>query len=87
MTDVEQIAEILRDNITFSGQVGDYVIHGAIEKILERENQESIAFAKWIQANAIEHPNGDYYVYVTNKVRTRVSGIENMHKLFKANQK
>jgi hypothetical protein len=31
----EQIAQILRDNITFSGQVGDYVIHGAIDKILE----------------------------------------------------
>lgn len=26
----EKIAEILRDNITFSGQVGGYVIHGAL---------------------------------------------------------
>lgn len=31
----EQIAQILRDNIHFSGQVGDYVIHGAIQKIIE----------------------------------------------------
>lgn len=29
----EQILTILRDNITFSGQVGDYVVHGAIAKI------------------------------------------------------
>lgn len=35
MNNHEQIAKILRDNITFSGQTGDYVIHGAIEKILE----------------------------------------------------
>lgn len=31
----KDIAQMLRDNITFSGQVGDYVIHGAIEKIKE----------------------------------------------------
>lgn len=31
----EQIAQILRDNITFSGQVGYYVIHGAIDKLIE----------------------------------------------------
>jgi len=31
----EAIAKILRDNITFSGQIGDYVIHGAIEKLQE----------------------------------------------------
>lgn len=30
----EKIAQILRDNITFSGQVGDYVIHGAIDKLI-----------------------------------------------------
>lgn len=29
------IAKILRDNITFAGQIGDYVIHGAIDKIIE----------------------------------------------------
>ena len=34
----EQLASILRDNITFSGQVGGYVIHGAIEKIIEWAN-------------------------------------------------
>jgi hypothetical protein len=31
----EVIATILEDNITFSGQVGDYVIHGAIEEIFK----------------------------------------------------
>lgn len=31
----ESIAAVLRDNITFSGQAGDYVIHGAIDKIIE----------------------------------------------------
>ncbi len=33
--DRKAIAEILRDNITFSPQIGDYVIHGAIEKICD----------------------------------------------------
>ena len=36
----ESIVEILKDNITFSGQVGDYVIHGAIDKILELHNKQ-----------------------------------------------
>lgn len=44
----EEIAAILRDNIHFSGQVGDYVIHGAIEKLLEREQVQSIGFAEWM---------------------------------------
>lgn len=30
----EGIAKILRDNITFSGQLGDYVVHGAAQKII-----------------------------------------------------
>lgn len=33
--DKKEIAQILKDNITFSGQLGDYVIHGAIDKIIE----------------------------------------------------
>lgn len=37
----EKIAQILRDNITFSGQVGDYVIHGAINKIIEHFSDHS----------------------------------------------
>lgn len=48
MTDREQIAQILKDNITFSPQVGNYVIHGAIEKLLEREKRIAIEFASWI---------------------------------------
>lgn len=31
----ERIAEILRDHTTWSPQAGAYVIHGAIEKIVE----------------------------------------------------
>jgi len=31
----EKIAEILRDDITFSPQINTYLIHGAIEKIIE----------------------------------------------------
>lgn len=31
----EKIAQIIRDNNTFSGQVGDYVIHGAISEIIK----------------------------------------------------
>ena len=42
---IEPIAAILRDNIHFSGQLGDYVIHGACEKILELlEERERKAF-------------------------------------------
>ena len=35
----KEAAKILRDNITFSGQVGDFVIHGALEKLWELHNQ------------------------------------------------
>lgn len=28
-----RVAQIMRDNITFSGQVGDYIIHGALDEI------------------------------------------------------
>jgi hypothetical protein len=35
----EHVAQILRDNITFAGQVGDYVIHGALDKIWQLHSQ------------------------------------------------
>lgn len=35
MTDREQIGKILCENIHYSGHANDYIIHGAIEKILE----------------------------------------------------
>lgn len=35
----EKIAQILRENITFSGQVGDYVIHGAIDKLISEHHK------------------------------------------------
>ncbi len=39
----ERCAEILRDNITFSGQLGDYVIHGALEMLWKLHiNQEGL---------------------------------------------
>ena len=31
----DKIAQILREGITFSGQVGDYVIHGAIDELMK----------------------------------------------------
>lgn len=36
----EEITEILRDNITFSDQVGKYVIHGALDKLIELIDRE-----------------------------------------------
>ena len=36
----ETVAKILKDNITFSGQVGDYIIHGALEKIWELHKKD-----------------------------------------------
>ena len=43
-----EAAKILRENITFSGQVGDYVIHGALEKLWELHSpiQKQIAMTK-----------------------------------------
>lgn len=38
----EEITEILRDNITFSEQVGKYVIHGALDKLIELIDREKI---------------------------------------------
>jgi hypothetical protein len=37
----EQCAEILRKNITFSGQIGDYVIHGALDALWELHQMET----------------------------------------------
>lgn len=31
----ERVAQILRDGITYSGQVGDFVIHGAIDELIK----------------------------------------------------
>lgn len=49
----EKIAQILRDNITFSGQVGDYVIHGAINKIIEHFSdqlaKQEVAFRETVK--------------------------------------
>lgn len=66
--DREHIAQILRDNITFSGQVGDYVIHGAIDKIIqwansrvgEKEEQrftieDMVAFAAYLHDHSWEY--------------------------------
>lgn len=40
-----EITQILKDNITFSGQTGSYVVHGAIDKIVdlfEREREKEL---------------------------------------------
>lgn len=60
MTDREQIAQILKDNITFSPQIGDYVIHGAIERLLEREKRIAIEFASWIVLHGYRPANGEW---------------------------
>jgi mRNA-degrading endonuclease YafQ of YafQ-DinJ toxin-antitoxin module len=49
----EKVAEILRENIYFSGQLGDYVIHGALEKIWELHCQEPASQPK-------EQPSGEW---------------------------
>ena len=38
----DKIAQILRDGITFSGQVGDYVIHGAIDELIKYNETQVI---------------------------------------------
>jgi len=36
-----EITKILRDNITYSGQIGDYVIHGAIDELMNYFKRKS----------------------------------------------
>ena len=46
-SDKEIIGQILRDNITFAPQVDNYVIHGAIDKIMDwSDAAENRAFRK-----------------------------------------
>lgn len=37
----ERCAEILRNNITFSHQIGDYVIHGALEALWKLHTEQT----------------------------------------------
>lgn len=37
----KECARIIRDNITFSPQIGDYVIHGALDKLWKLHLQEA----------------------------------------------
>jgi hypothetical protein len=66
LTPEQKIAAILRDNITFSPQTGDYVIHGAIEKLLEQEKINSVSFINWAMDNDFsckKNPEGGYLWY------------------------
>ena len=47
----EEVAQILRDNITFSPQTQAYVIHGAIDKLIEWRRAYAEQF---IEAAAME---------------------------------
>lgn len=44
MNDRDQIAKILCENIHYSGQANDYIIHGAIEKIIEWQHGKEREF-------------------------------------------
>lgn len=37
----KRCAEILRNNITFAGQIGDYVIHGALDAIWKLHTEQT----------------------------------------------
>ena len=45
----DKIAQILRDGITFSGQVGDYVIHGAIDELIKYNETQVIPLREQIR--------------------------------------
>jgi len=76
MTLDEQILSILRDNITFSGQVGDYVVHGAVEKIKElikekcgdswdaaiKRNNHGVGWKHYEDTNSTTPPNREQYL-------------------------
>ena len=38
----ERCAEILRSRITFSGQLGDYIIHGALEELWQLHIEQKL---------------------------------------------
>lgn len=38
----KRCAEILRNNITFAGQVGDYVIHGALAELWKLHTEQKL---------------------------------------------
>ena len=55
----EEVAQILRDNITFSPQTQAYVIHGAIDKLIEwrRAYAEQFIEAAAEEASYFQSPN------------------------------
>ena len=45
----KQVAEILRTEIKYSGQIGDYVIHGAIDSIWKLHTEQKLNIASVVR--------------------------------------
>jgi hypothetical protein len=60
----DKVIQIMRDQITFSGQLHDYVVHGALESIwrlhYSRTEEIAIGFSKWVIDNLWEPFNGKW---------------------------
>jgi|SRR6185312_196392 len=82
----EEVAAILRDNIHFSGQVGDYVIHRAIEKLLERERKLAIGFVlfkeRFANGKLYAHDGKYYDSWVEISTGKRARNLDELYDLY-----
>lgn len=63
----KRIANIIRENITFSGQIGDYIIHGAIEKLCDLIDENNRA---WRDYHEQAEPKEEQSQFEIVKVKT-----------------
>ena len=52
-------AEILREHVTFSHQLGDFVIHGALDAIWRLHNEQNLNKPVFMQAEASASAEGE----------------------------
>lgn len=70
----EKIAQILAENITFSPQMGGYVVHGAIEKLIHLMEDEAVEFADQILKSEYV-TNGGNWLNVRNGTTATSVGL------------
>lgn len=61
----KRIANIIRENITFSGQIGDYIIHGAIEKLCDLIDENNRA---WRDFHEQAEPKEEHWISVKDRL-------------------
>lgn len=63
----ERCADILRKNITFSHQVGDYVIHGALDALWELHTEQNLNIHGVMQGCQCKDRIGETKVWCCNQ--------------------